>query len=88
MQAVYSKLRLLEFTRDDAPRIQRKKRVEGGRAIAKSPGATDRQRSRTDGRNSSVEKRQLPFLKEKTPFRRRRQWRAHGNSKISRVITC
>ena len=35
------KLCLLKFTQDDTPRNPRKERVEGGRVIAKSPGATD-----------------------------------------------
>ena len=66
LQAVYSKLRLLKFTRDDVPRsrIQGKKRVEGGRAIAKSSGATDWQYSRTDGRNSSPVNSQFSSLKK------------------------
>ena len=45
------------------PESKGKERVGGGRAIAKSPGATDRQRSRTGGRNSSAENRQLSFLR-------------------------
>ena len=66
LQAIYSKLRLLKFTRDDVPRsrIQGKKRVEGGRANAKSFGATDWQYSRTDDRNSSPVNSQLSSLKK------------------------
>ena len=42
----------------------KEKRVEGGRAIAKSSGATDWQCSRTDGRNSSPVNSQLSSLKK------------------------